>query len=199
MEHCHLIDVSPNVSVHRHAGVKIITNHHDIKQDHSLDCEIYSRSNHLYFEFTPTCLWTLRLGYQLGFVRLFNQFPAQVTFEPIEDLVAYMSLQLDIAPVLIEQYKKRQQTIAEHRKLIQEYLSLKPFHPDGVELLSDFLYKEALQIEPTDSLLVKATHFLRDNHILNPAEATLRRTIYEQRKKTRKGTAPISTYMYAKE
>lgn len=44
--------------------------------------------------------------------------------------------------------------------------------------------KEALQIEPTDSLLVKATHFLRDNHILNPAEATLKRTIYEQRKKT---------------
>jgi hypothetical protein len=43
----------------------------------------------------------LGLGYQLGFVRLFNQFPAQVTFEPIEDLVAYMSLQLDIAPVLM--------------------------------------------------------------------------------------------------
>ena len=52
----------PKVSVHRHAGVKIITNHHDIKQDHSLDCEIYSRSNHLYFEFTPTCLWTLSLS-----------------------------------------------------------------------------------------------------------------------------------------
>ena len=127
----------------------------------------------------------LGLGYQLGFVRLFNQFPAQVPFEPIEDLVAYMSLQLDIAPGLIEQYKRRQQTIAEHRKRIQEYLSLKLFHPDGVKLLSDFLYNEALQIEPTDSLLVKATHFLRDNHILNPAEATLRRTIYEQRKKAR--------------
>jgi hypothetical protein len=53
------------VSVHRHAGVKIITNHHDIKQDHSLDCEIYSRSNHLYFEFTPTCLWTLSLSYSV--------------------------------------------------------------------------------------------------------------------------------------
>src|SRR5665811_526856 len=52
----------PKVSVHRHAGVKIITNHHDIKQDHSLDCDIYSRSNHLYFEFTPTCLWTLSLN-----------------------------------------------------------------------------------------------------------------------------------------
>jgi TnpA family transposase len=127
----------------------------------------------------------LGLGYQLGFVRLFNQFPAQVPFEPIEDLVAYISLQLDIAPGLIEQYKKRQQTIAEHQKRIQEYLSLKPFHTDGIKLLSDFLYKEALQIEPTDSLLVKATHFLRDNHILNPAEATLKRTIYEQRKKTR--------------
>src|SRR5450756_302077 len=125
----------------------------------------------------------LGLGYQLGFVHLFNQFPAQVPFEPIEDLVTYMSLQLDIAPGLIEQYKIRRETIAEHRKRIQEYLHLKPFHPEGVELLNDFLYKEVLQIEPTDSLLVKATHFLRDNHILNPAEDTLRRTIYEQRKK----------------
>ena len=125
----------------------------------------------------------LGLGYQLGFVHLFNQFPAQVPFEPIEDLVTYMSLQLDIAPGLIEQYKIRRETIAEHRKRIQEYLHLKPFHPEGVELLNDFLYKEALQIEPTDSLLVKATHFLRDNQILNPAEDTLRRTIYEQRKK----------------
>ena len=127
----------------------------------------------------------LGLGYQLGFVRLFNQFPAQVSFEPIEDLVAYMSFQLDIAPGLIEQYKRRRETIAEHQKRIQEYLNLKPFHPDGVELLSDFLYKEALQIEPTDSLLVKATHFLRDNRVLNPAEATLKRIIYEQRNKTR--------------
>jgi hypothetical protein len=127
----------------------------------------------------------LGLGYQLGFVHLFNQFPTQVPFEPIEDLVTYMSLQLDIASGLIELYKTRRETIAEHRKRIQEHLSLKPFHPDGVELLNDFLYKEALQIEPTDSLLVKATHFLRVNHILNPAEDTLRRTIYEQRKKAR--------------
>jgi hypothetical protein len=57
----------------------------------------------------------LGLGYQLGFVHLFNQFPAQVPFEPIEDLVTYMSLQLDIAPGLIEQYKIRRETIAEHR------------------------------------------------------------------------------------
>jgi hypothetical protein len=101
-------------------------------------------------------------------------------------LVAYMSLQLDIAPPLIEQYKKRRETIAEHRKHLQMYLNIKPFHPEGVELLNDFLYNEALQIEPTDSLLVKATHFLRDSHILNPAEDTLRRTIYEQRKKAKK-------------
>ncbi|HKZ36395.1 MAG TPA: Tn3 family transposase, partial [Chryseolinea sp.] len=127
----------------------------------------------------------LGLGYQLGFIHLFNQFPAEVPFEPIEELVAYIGLQLDIAHSLIDQYKKRQQTIAEHRKRIQEYLNFKPFHPEGVELLNDFLYKEALQIEPTDSLLVKATHFLRANHILNPAEDTLRRTIYEQRKKAR--------------
>ncbi len=60
----------------------------------------------------------LGLGYQLSFVRLFNQFPTQMPFEPIEDLVAYMSLQLDIAPGLIKQYKNRRQTITEHRKRI---------------------------------------------------------------------------------
>jgi hypothetical protein len=127
----------------------------------------------------------LGLGYQLVFVRLFNQFPPQVPFEPLEDIVTYMGLQLDISSDLIEQYKNRWETIAEHRKRIQEYLQLRPFHPIGVQLLDDFLYKEALQIEPTDSLMIKATHFLRDNHILNPAEDTLRRTIYKQRKKAK--------------
>jgi hypothetical protein len=28
----------------------------------------------------------LGLGYQLGFIHLFNQFPAEVPFEPIEEL-----------------------------------------------------------------------------------------------------------------
>src|SRR5687767_4522490 len=97
----------------------------------------------------------LGFAYQLAFVRLFNQFPPQVPFEPVADIVTYMSLQLDIPPELIEQYKKRRETIAEHRQRIQEYLHLKPFHPEGVHLLDEFLYKEALQIEPTDSLLVK--------------------------------------------
>ena len=128
-----------------------------------------------------------RLGfaYQLVFVRLFNHFPAQVPFEPLDDIVTYLSLQLDIPADVIAQYQKRRQTIAEHRRHIQEYLQLKPFHPEGVPLLAGFLYQEALQIEPTDSLLVKATAFLRDHHILNPAQDTLRRLIYEQRKKAR--------------
>src|SRR5436305_14825194 len=63
----------------------------------------------------------LGFAYQLGFVRLFNQFPAQVPFEPLDDIVTYMSLQLDITPELIEQYTKRRQTIAEHR---QRYRSI---------------------------------------------------------------------------
>src|SRR2546426_11150532 len=67
----------------------------------------------------------LGFAYQLAFVRLFNQFPAQVPFEPLDDIVAYMGLQLDIVPELIDQYKKRRQTIAEHRQRVQGYLQLK--------------------------------------------------------------------------
>src|SRR3990172_12374203 len=50
----------------------------------------------------------LGLGYQLGFIHLFTQFPPEVPFEPIEELVAYIGLQLDIGHSLIDQYKKRQ-------------------------------------------------------------------------------------------
>ena len=86
-----------------------------------------------------------RLGfaYQLAFVRLFNRFPAQAPFEPLDDIVTYLSLQLDIPADVIAQYQKRRQTIAEHRRHIQEYLQLKPFHPEGVPLLAGFLYQEA--------------------------------------------------------
>lgn len=124
-------------------------------------------------------------AYQLAFVRLFNRFPAQVPFEPLDDIVTYMSLQLDLPAVLIAQYQQRRQTSAQHRQRIQAYLRLQPFHPDGVRLLAEFLYQEAMQIEPTDSLLIKATTFLRDHHLLNPAEDTLRRMIFDQRNKSR--------------
>ena len=53
----------------------------------------------------------LGLGYQLGFVRLFNQFPAQVTFEPIEDLVAYMSI---MATIIYWQAKEISRIVKEY-------------------------------------------------------------------------------------
>lgn len=128
----------------------------------------------------------LGFAYQLGFVRLFNRFPTQVPFELVGDLVSYVSLQLDIDSHRIEAYSKRQATVAQHRQRILHYLGLRSFHEEGGSQLEEYLYQEALQIEPTDSLLVKAVTFLKTNHTLNPAEDTLRRLLYDQRKKARR-------------
>lgn len=56
-----------------------------------------------------------RLGfaYQLAYVRLFNRFPAQVTFVTIDDLLNFVSVQLNITTETIADYATRQKTISE--------------------------------------------------------------------------------------
>ncbi len=127
----------------------------------------------------------LGFAYQLCFVRLFNRFPTQIPFEVLEEVVTYIGVQLDVPAKQIELYQHRRETITEHRKRIQHYLQIRLFHQAEIKHLEKFLYQEALQIESTDSLIVKATAFLKNKHILNPAEDTLKRLIKTQRVQAR--------------
>jgi hypothetical protein len=67
----------------------------------------------------------LGFAYQVGFVRLLNRFPLQESFELIEELLAYVSAQLELPAPLIELYQQRRQTIAEHQLRIMGYLKLR--------------------------------------------------------------------------
>ena len=70
-----------------------------------------------------------RLGfaYQIGFVRLLNQFPTPNPFEIIDELLTFTSVQLQIVESAINQYATRQQTISQHQIRILDYLKLKRF------------------------------------------------------------------------
>ena len=71
-----------------------------------------------------------RLGfaYQLAFVLLEHRFPEQQPLETIDELLVYVSIQLDIPSEAIEMHRQRQQTLAEHRSDILNYLcSLLPY------------------------------------------------------------------------
>jgi hypothetical protein len=53
-----------------------------------------------------------RLGfaYQLTFVRLANRFPVQRAFEILDELLTFISVQLDIPAQSIEDYQQRRET-----------------------------------------------------------------------------------------
>ena len=83
-----------------------------------------------------------RLGfaYQLAFVRLANRFPTQQPFEVVEDILTFVSLQLDISADLIQDYQRRRETITEHQPQIVDYLGLRRFGETETDLLKQFLF-----------------------------------------------------------
>jgi len=131
----------------------------------------------------------LGFGYQLAFVRITNLFPVTEPLEIVDELLVYVSVQLNIDIAEIEQYIQRRQTISEHRQAIVSYLNLNTFGDDAIKLLEPYLFNEACRLLATQALLNQAKLFLRNANILHPADSTLRRIIITQRHAAR-------TYIY---
>ena len=64
----------------------------------------------------------LGFGYQLACVRLLNRLPIGYPLEVIDDLLAYVSAQLNIPNQAIDLYAKWQKTVFEHQERIKLYL-----------------------------------------------------------------------------
>jgi TnpA family transposase len=128
-----------------------------------------------------------RLGfaYQVGFVRLFYRFPAQQPLEICDELLIFVSLQLDINEARISDYAPWQHTASEHRERIREYLALIFYGPEEADALERFVFEESCRLEQTASLLARAHEFLKERHVLFPAESSLLRLVTEQRKLAR--------------
>ena len=129
-----------------------------------------------------------RLGfaYQVAFVRVFGRFPRQTPLEIDGEILRFAALQLGTDAETIHAYAGRQQTVSEHQQRIGEYLRLRAFEAaDTADRLARFLEDEALRIERTASLLARARAWLRDEHVLAPADSVLRRAIGAARHKAR--------------
>ena len=66
----------------------------------------------------------LGFAYQVGFVRLLNHFPKQEPFEVLDELLLFTGMQLGVDSTLIEEYRRRRQTISEHQQRIARYRGL---------------------------------------------------------------------------
>jgi hypothetical protein len=128
-----------------------------------------------------------RLGfaYQAGFVRLFNRFPRQQPFEILDELASFSAAQLGLDVRLLELYRKRQPTISEHQETIARYLGLRHFADAEAEQLEKFIFEESWHLEQTTALKARAVEFLKERHILEPAEFRIIRSVGEQRSRAR--------------
>ncbi|MFQ5856019.1 MAG: Tn3 family transposase [Anaerolineae bacterium] len=128
-----------------------------------------------------------RLGfaYQIAFVRLNNRFPTQQTFEVEDEILTFVSVQLDIPSHLIQSYAQRQPTLSEHQDRICAYLKLRRFGDSEKDALKQYLFEEACRLEQAGPLLLKAKEFLKEQGILQPADDTLQRLIATQREQAR--------------
>ncbi len=123
----------------------------------------------------------LGFGYQLAFVQITHRFPVTEPLEIVDELLVYVSVQLNINIAAIEQYTQRRQTISEHRQAIINYLNLNTFGDEALKLLEPYLFNEACRLLETEALLNQAKLFLRTANVLLPADSTLRRIIITQR------------------
>ena len=127
----------------------------------------------------------LGFGYQVGFVHLLNRFPKQEPLELVDELLLFTAVQLRIDANLIEHYQQRRQTISEHQQRITDYLGLRRFDDRARAELEEFVFGEAMRLEQTSLLVKRATEFLAEERILQPAETTIARAVAEQRQKAR--------------
>jgi TnpA family transposase len=129
----------------------------------------------------------LGFAYQLCYVKLFNRLPMQRPLELLDELATFITVQLDIPKEALHTYSSlRQATVSEHQESIRTYLHIKKYNQNSENVLKDYIFYQALQIQPTESLFIKATEFLRQQRILNPSDDTIERLIQTQREKARK-------------
>ena len=127
----------------------------------------------------------LGFAYQVAFVRVLGRFPQQAPLEIDGEILRFAALQLGADAETIYAYARRQQTVSEHQQRIGQYLRLHTFDTAAGERLAQFLEDEALRLKRTTSLLARARDWLRDEHILAPADSMLRRAVGAARNKTR--------------
>ena len=119
----------------------------------------------------------LGFAYQVAVVRVLGRCPRQAPLEIDGEILRFAALQLGADAETIHAYAGRQQTVSAHQQRIGEYRRLRTFDAAAGERLARFLEDAALRLERTASLLARARAWLRDEHVLAPADSVLRRAV----------------------
>jgi len=124
----------------------------------------------------------LGFGYQLGFVRLLNRFPAQQPFELIDELLTFVGVHLAVPDHPLPA------PAADHLRAPATYHRIPPAHSlrgDRGKASGGLRLRGIVLPRQTAALEARVQEFLKEQKILQPADSTVARIIGEQRKLAR--------------
>ncbi len=99
----------------------------------------------------------------------------------VDEIVTYVSVQLDISSSKITAYQDLRRTIVNHQQELRLYLGVRRFGEAELGAIEAYLFDDACRLEQTGPLLNKAKRFLDDQSILFPSDEVLRRLVVKQR------------------
>ncbi len=87
-----------------------------------------------------------QLGFAMQICALrFLGFSPNNLIQAPHEVINYVSEQLNIEPLLLNNYGKRGQTRSDHQKLVEKYLGLQKTSPEYLKTLSEWLTKRAIE------------------------------------------------------
>ena len=124
---------------------------------------------------SATSRFSLRFSFSSSLSRLAwsTRIPKQEPFEVLDELLLFTGMQLGVDSTLIEEYRRRRQTISEHQQRIARYRGLCHFGAEERRRLEAFVFEAAARLEQTPSLHKRAEEFLAEQRSLLPRASTL--------------------------
>jgi TnpA family transposase len=144
----------------------------------------------VYFTLTPTDMELInsrrggenRLGMALLLcsLRYLGYFPASINHTP-ENVVAFVSNQLQLSPIVLADYADRDETRREHLPVLMQHLDFRRVQPDDRESLIAWLGERALEHDRPSTLLQQACERLYQLRLVRPAITTMEELVADAR------------------
>ncbi|HRQ41564.1 MAG TPA: Tn3 family transposase [Chloroflexota bacterium] len=144
----------------------------------------------VYFTLTPADMELIssrrggenRLGLALLLcsLRYLGYFPASINHTP-ENVVAFVSNQLQLSPIVLADYADRDETRREHLPVLMQHLDFRRVQPDDRESLIAWLGERVLEHDRPSTLLQQACERLYQLRLVRPAITTMEELVADAR------------------
>ena len=122
---------------------------------------------------------------QICALRFLGFSPKNLTQAP-QQVIEYISIQLNIEPEILNNYGKRNKTRTEHQRLVEKYLGFQKASPQYLKILFEWLIKRAIEHDSPILLLQFAFEKLFKDKIVRPGITRIEQIVAKAQNKATK-------------